>query len=251
MTKADDIALATTTDELAIFSDITQLAQNLLAVSASVNGPISDPKVVSTALFRRLTGHHVGFEILWKEGLLLEADIILRSGLEAAICLAANAKLPELFGQLLPSDAAHTLQSQIKMYRKDNDMGMVRQAEAVLRGLQKSFGANQKAAQLKWNELAAQGGVPRLYDWYKALSGVSSHVSGMSIMRDIQHRKVADAQELLRHHSQKMHYMMMAGATLQGSTFHAYAINQPELLERSLAIAERMNEASFDWPGVS
>jgi len=239
---------ATTANETAIFDDITQLAKCALAASSSIDGSISDPKVVSTALFRRLIGHHVGFEVLWKQGLLLEADILLRSGLEAAICLAANARIPGLFGQLLPSDAAHTLQSQIKMHRQDNDMEMVRQAKGVLRGLQGGFETEQKATALNWKALAAQGEVTRFYDWYKTLSGVSSHVSGISIMRDIQNRKVADAQELLRQHGQKMHYMMMAIATLNGSTFHAHAINDPELLERSLAISTRMNEVSFDWP---
>lgn len=245
------MTITTTASETAIFRDITQLAHSLLAASSSIDGSVSNPKVVSTALFRRLIGHHVGFEVLWKQELLLEAGIILRSGLEAAICLAANVRVPNLFGQLLPADAAHTLQSQIKMYRHDNDTEMVRQAEDILRELQKALGPDQKAAALNWKALAAQGDVTRLYDWYKTLSGVSSHVSGMSIMRDIQNRKVADAQELLRQHGQKMHYMMMGIATLQGSTFHAHAINEPELFERSLAIAERMNEVSFDWPGVS
>ena len=245
------MTLATTASETAVFDEITQLAHSLLTASLTIDGSIRDPKVVSTALYRRLIGHHVGFEILWKQELLLEADIILRSGLEAAICLAANTRLPELFGQLLASDAAYTLQSQIKMYRNDNDMVMVKQAEGILCDLKKkAFGPDQKAAALKWKALAAQGNVTRLYDWYKTLSGVSSHVSGMSIMRDIQDRKVADAQELLREHGQKMHYMMMGIATLQGSTFHAHAINEPELLERSLAIVEKMNEVSFDWPGV-
>lgn len=239
---------ATTSSEMAIFDDITELAKSALAASSSIDGSISDPKVVSTALFRRLIGHHVGFEVLWKLGLQSEADIILRSGLEAAICLAANAKLPELFGQLLPSDAAYTLQSQIKMYRNDNDMEAVRQAEGVLRDLQKAIGPDQKAAALNWRALATQGDVARFYDWYKNLSGVSSHVSGMSIMRDIQNREVADAQELLRQYGQKMHYMMMGIATLQGSIFHASTINEPELLKRSAAIAERMDKVSFDWP---
>jgi hypothetical protein len=233
----------TTSSEMAIFDDITELAKCALAASSSIDGSISDPKVVSTALFRRLIGHHVGFEVLWKQGLQLEADIILRSGIEAAICLAANAKLPELFSQLLRSDAAYTLQSQIKMYRNDNDMEAVRQAESVLRDLQN----DQKAAALNWRALATQGDVARFYDWYKNLSGVSSHVSGVSIMKDIQNRKVADAQELLRQHGQKMHYMMMGIATLRGSIFHARTINEPELLERSAAIAERLDKVSFDW----
>lgn len=235
---------ATTSSEMAIFDDITELAKSALAASSSIDGSISDPKVVSTALFRRLIGHHVGFEVLWKLGLQLEADIILRSGIEAAICLAANAKLPELFSQLLRSDTAYTLQSQIKMYHNDNDVEAVRQAESVLKDLQN----DQKAAPLNWRALATQGDVARFYDWYKNLSGVSSHVSGVSIMKDIQNRKVADAQELLRQHGQKMHYMMMGIATLQGSIFHARTINEPELLERSAAIAERMDKVSFDWP---
>ena len=234
---------ATTSSEMAIFDDITELAKSALSASSSIDGSISDPKVVSTALFRRLIGHHVGFEVLWKLGLQLEADIILRSGIEAAICLAANAKLPELFGQLLRSDAAYTLKSQIKMYHNDDDMEAARQAESVLRDLQN----DQKAAALNWRALATQGDVARFYDWYKNLSGVSSHVSGVSIMKDIQNRKVADAQEILRQHGQKMHYMMMGIATLQGSIFHARTINEPELLERSAAIAERMNKVSSDW----
>ena len=234
---------ATTSSEMAIFDDITELAKSALSASSSIDGSISDPKVVSTALFRRLIGHHVGFEVLWKLGLQLEADIILRSGIEAAICLAANAKLPELFGQLLRSDAAYTLKSQIKMYHNDDDMEAARQAESVLRDLQN----DQKAAALNWRALATQGDVARFYDWYKNLSGVSSHVSGVSIMKDIQNRKVADAQEILRQHGQKMHYMMMGIATLQGSIFHARTINEPELLERSSAIAEMMNKVSSDW----
>jgi hypothetical protein len=202
-------------------------------------------------LYRRLWSNHRGFALLWNKGLQLEADIILRSGLEVAICLAANFRKPELFGSLLRSDAASTLQGQIKIHRADGDTEMVKDSEALLRRMQSGFDPGARPAKLDWKSLAGHGDVPRLYDWHKTLSGVSSHVTGLSVLRNVTHEGVALMQEELAGLTRKMHLMMMAAATLQGSTFHAGMVEHHALVEASLALAERMDVVSYEWPGVA
>ena len=242
-----------TSDELVIFDDISRLGASLWAKSREVEGLNSDPKMISIMLFKRLWSNHRGYAVLWNNALNLESDIILRSGLEAAICIAANFRLRADFVCLMRQDAAFTLQGQIKLHRNEGDGELVQQGEAVLRDLQARLPAGSKAAKLDWKSLAEQGGVPELYAWHRMLSGVSSHVTGLSVLRgvtEVPNDGMAVMQSELQGLTRKMHLMMMAGATLQGSMLHAGMIDDEAQVQTALALANRMDGLSLVWPGV-
>jgi hypothetical protein len=150
--------LEPTSEELAIFDDISRLGASLWEKSLDVVGLNTDPKMFSVMLFKRLWSNHRGYTILWNNALHLEADILLRCGLEAAICIAANFKLRDGFVGLVRQDAASTVAGQIKLHRDNSDVEMVREGEAMLREMQAHLPPGTKAARLDWKSLAEQGG---------------------------------------------------------------------------------------------
>ena len=174
-----------TQDELDLFDDISGLARGLWQKSLKVTGRFTDPKMISIMLFKRLWSNHRGYALLWVNRLQLESDIILRSAIEASICIAANWVLKDEFGRLLHRDAAFTILGQIKLHRANGDFESVQQAEAVLRDLKSRLPADAKPLGLKWESLAQVGQVPHLYAWYRGLSGTSSHVTGASILTSV------------------------------------------------------------------
>ena len=167
----------TTKEEQSLFNDITAHAASLWDKSRNKTGRSDDPKMFSIMLFKRLWSNHRGYIILWNTNLPTESDIILRSGIEASICLAANYELRDKFVQLMHGDAIFTLKGQIKMWRDEGSLDMVSNCEAVLRDVQSRFTGEAKAARLDWKSLAEKGKVPNLYGWHRMLSGLSSHTS--------------------------------------------------------------------------
>ena len=239
-----------TTEELAIFDEVSALGQKLWDRSKQVDGLTTDPKMLSVMLYRRLWSNHRGYIVLYKERLNLESDIILRSGLEAGICIAANFRLREHFVALMRADAAFTVAGQIKLHRADGDADMVREGEANLRMLTQGLPNGMKPAKLDWATLASHGGVDRLYGFYRMLSGISSHVTGVSLLRGV---VVDDSDSLQQQWTQigrKMHPMMMAGATLQGSLIHGGMLDDDEIVRSALELTGRMNVISLEWPGA-
>jgi hypothetical protein len=251
MTQVDQAEIKPTANELAIYDDISALVESLWAKSLAISGRTTDPKMMSNALFKRLRSNHRGYTLLWKNFFRLESDIVLRSALEAAICLSAIAKLKERFVVLMRQDAASTIQGQIKGHRDEGDTEHVRSGEDVLRMLLKGLPEGVSAARLDWKQLAKEGNVPVLYSCYKQLSGVSSHVTGLSIIDAFGGEGLDEKHDEVRKLNRKMHLMMMAGATLQGAARHAEMINDLEELENALALIDRMNALSWDWPGVT
>lgn len=244
--------VAPTAHELIIYDEISALAAEIWARSREVEGLNTDPKMFSVTLFSRLWSNHQGFTLLWNNKLYLEADIVLRSGVETAICIAANLKLKETFVALMGQDAAFTIQRQIKIHRESGEMELVRDAEQTLRSLQSRIPTGAKAAKLDWKWLAIQGGSPQLYDYHRHLSGVSSHVTGLSVLRGV---SGSDDVEIARKEvnalTRKMHLMMMAGATLQGSLIHSGMIADAAAAKRALDLTSRLAEISMLWPGVA
>ena len=245
-------SLAPSTDELDIFDDITRLSQMLWESSQRVVGLSTDPKMFSIMLYKRLWSNHRGFVQLWRNSLPLEADIVLRSGIEAAICIAANFRLRERFVMLMRQDAAFTITGQIKLHRTHDEQESVRDGEAALRDLLAGLPMGAKAAKLEWQALAREGQVPQLYDWHRMLSGISSHVTGLSVLNGVTDDtpRTSGLQGELRNLTQKMRPMMMAGATLNGSMHHAGMLDEQRLLEAVLQLTDRLNEISKQWPGA-
>lgn len=157
------VATEPTKDKLAIFDEIGQLAESIWDVSRTFSAPFTDPKMMSVLLYKRLRTNHIGFTALWNQPLPLEAAMILRSGLEAAICIAANLRMQADFVALVRADAAATLTGQLKMQRADDATDLVRDSEANLRMLTDGLPEGIKPARLEWRSLAEAGNVPRLY----------------------------------------------------------------------------------------
>lgn len=94
-------AIEPTSEELEIYDSISALTDTLWGISKEIEGLNTDPKMFSIMLFQRLRSNHRGFTILWKNGQHLEADIVLRSGIETAICLVALHVMKDEFIKLL------------------------------------------------------------------------------------------------------------------------------------------------------
>lgn len=237
----------TTQDEAKLYDAITALAQTLANFSNGLEGLNTDPRMFSAMLFQRLWSNHRGFTVLWNERRFLEADIILRSGIETAICIAANFRLKDEFVNLMRLDAAHTIMGQIKIRRREGDIEGEREAQAMLRTFQDKLPEGKKPAKLDWANLADAGQVSQLYDFHRHLSGVSAHVTGFSILQQVS----GDGLEVPWTETQALqkqrHLMMMAGATLQATWIHAAMIDQPEICRMSLVLIERMNVLSSLW----
>lgn len=233
-------------DEKALFDEISGLGSALWERSKQVTGLNSDPKMFSVMLFNRLWSNHRGFALLHKNGLQLEADIVLRSGLEAGICLAANYHLRDRFVRLMKSDTAYTLQGQIKIHRQEGFTELVKTSEAQLRTLMAQMPDGDKPARLNWKTLADEGKVAQLYTFHRHLSGVSSHVTGMSILKGVV--DLGDESPMLQKRlstlSRKMHLMLMAAATLQGAMLHAGMIGEDQIAIDAKSLADQLNALS-------
>ncbi|QNE33338.1 hypothetical protein F1C10_04950 [Sphingomonas sp. NBWT7] len=204
----------------------------------------------SIMLYKRLWSNQRGYTALWKMNLHVEANIVLRSAVETAICLAANEKLREEFVLLMSRDAAATIQGQIKVHRGEEAYDLVREGEATLRFLQARLPEGAKPATLRWRELAERGGVPQLYSFHKMLSSVSSHVTGLSILRGVTNPRMDAGQREISKLERKMHLMMMASAMLQGARLHSVMIEAYAELEIAIALTDRLATLSMSWPGV-
>lgn len=238
-----------TDEELSIYNEISALGASLWDASLEVVGLNTDPKMFSIMLFKRLWSNHRGYTLLHNNSLFLEADIVLRSGLEAAICIAANFHLRDAFVVLMRRDVAFTLQGQIKVHREGGATDLVRDGEARLRELQASLPPGTKPAKLDWSALAQQGHVQRLYGFHRTLSGVSSHVTGMSVLNGVVDADGGGMDEQARYRSlsKKAHLMMMAGATLQGAHMHAQMIENATLAREAQELVDRLNTISVAW----
>jgi hypothetical protein len=184
---------------------------------------------------------------LWNAKLQLEADIILRSAIEAAICIGANRVLKGEFSKLIRGDLVATLKSQVKRFRDDGDIENVQLAEAELR--KQMFAAPDRPRAFDWKELATIAGQPLLYATHKTLSMQSSHVTGLSLMRGVVGADgdgTAEQNELLAI-GRKMHLMALAGAMTQSVLVHAGIIGADELVVQAADLAARLNEISLDW----
>jgi len=235
--------------QAAVYDDITSLASRLWTASGTVEGLNTDPKMFSVMLFKRLWSNHRGYTVLFNANLPVESDIILRSGVEASICIAAMHHLGEEFVLLMKRDAAHTVSGQIKQHRDGDEADLVREAEAILRDLLRGLPEGVKPAKLDWRDLATKGQVPVLYNIYRQLSGVSAHVTGMSILPGVEFIGRPTPHDNFRKTTQKSHPLWMMAATLHGALLHAGMIDEVELLAEAVELAQRLNKATEDLAG--
>ena len=239
-----------TQDEAALFDDISALAEKVWDISKEISGKITDSKFISVVLFRRLRANHRGYAVLWHNGCQTEGEIVVRAAVETAICIAANFRIGDEFPRLMRRDAAATLQGQIKLYREAGDTEMVKSSEAALSYLQAGFAEGEKAVKLDWKSLAEAGGQPLLYNFHKMLSGLSSHVTGLSLIRGIGDAETEEMQAILHGMSKRNYFNMMAGATLHGTLIQLGMIDDAGLAAEALSLVKRMDVLSMGWPGA-
>ena len=242
-----------TEEELAISVKISGLGESLWAESESVTGLLTGREMLSVLIYRRLWSNHRGFMQLWRNALPTEADIVLRTGLESAIYLAANRKLGSKFGVMLRQDAAFTLTDQIAMHREHDDDASVAEGEALLQTLTAGLPKGINPTRLDLQALAREGDVPQLYEWHRHLTGVSSQVTGVSIVYGAadENEKASRLQARWRELKNRLRPMMMCSATLTGSLLHAEVIRSTGHLQAARDLARRMDEISRQWPSVS
>lgn len=236
-----------TDEERALVDDLSQAAVDLWSASKRLEVLNTDPRAVSLMLYSRLWSNHRSFLILWKSEMMLEASIILRSALEASICLAANHVLREDFYKLLLGDLVATLKSQIKRWRENGFQDLVVDGEKQLRAL-----ANrviEKPRAFNWKELADISGQQQLYGYHKQLSMVSSHVTGLSLMRHVGGTDEVDEHfhGQLRELHVPMHIRQMMIALLIGAKFHAAMIETPDSIAMFAALEKRLEKVSNGW----
>ncbi len=228
-------------DDAILFNETNRLGAALWARTLQTEGLNSDPKMVSCTLYRRLWSHHRGYALLYKDGLVVESDTLLRSSIEAAICLCANFHTEGGLWTQLKQDALHTVTSQIKQAREIDDKDLERDGEKARRWLASQMGPNIKARKLEMKDLAEDGKVAMLYQFYRGLSGTSSHVTGLSIMRGVVTPDEPKMHEAWTDLTQKTHHLWQIAAVLQGSFCHALLLEDEELAETSIDLAKRLD----------
>ena len=173
-------------DRLKLFNALGSAGSDMWRTARQLRGLNTDPKMVSATLYLRLWNNYRGFGLLWAERLSMEADMLLRSAIETAICLAALKSSSADFVDLLRSDAAVTMLSQVNLLRGAGDAELADRGEAEFLKL---FGQRrpngQRHRKLDWQELANTAGVPWLYNEHRSLSGIASHVTGLSLILDV------------------------------------------------------------------
>ncbi|MES3027659.1 MAG: DUF5677 domain-containing protein [Pseudomonadota bacterium] len=227
-------------DDAILFNETNRLGAVLWAKTLGTEGLNNDPKMVSCVLYKRLWGHHRGYALLYNGGLVVESDTLLRSSIEAAICLCANFHTDGGLWIQLKQDALHTVTAQIKQAREIDDKELERDGEKARRWLAAQMEPGLGARKLEMKDLADDGGVPMLYQFYRGLSGTSSHVTGLSIMRGVVSPNEPAMQEAWADLTKRTHHLWQIAAMLQGSFCHALLLNDEELADTTLGLAKRL-----------
>ncbi len=201
-----------------------ELGAEIHGHTKDMQGESDDPAIVGAILFNRAWGHFRSFSLLWRNRLSLDADVVLRNCCEAAICLANLEKRPADFIADLRSDAAHTLERQIAMWKtiKGTD-DLVRNAE---RHLTEIFGAGQpnskKFNRLDLSSLAKQADADILYRFYQSTSGMTAHITGLSLLFHVAEDGSAEALALHNQRREKQRAQsVMSMCIVGGVAMHA------------------------------
>lgn len=208
-----------------------------MARTAGLYGKTDDPRILSYLLMRRLSGHRNAFSALTNSTLHIDAEIILRAAIETTICLRNLNVRGVAFYDDLKSDAARTVKGQIPIwFESDTSLGEHAKANmGTLFGAKRADGRTHTA--FDWSSLAADGGIPDLYRWYKHLSGTAAHVTGLSIYDD---DAMGEASIKLRKMRQDQSLRMMCGVAIIGSRAHMNTLEFVELDVEAASIMNRM-----------
>ena len=234
--------LELTPNDYRLANEAGLLGAALLEFSQAQLVMANTPEMFSLSLFRRLESHYRGFTLLWNAGLSIEPAILLKAGIEAAICIAANYVLREKFVQLARDDLAATLSKGINMWRASGDADMEREWEAQRRALR---GPQTKGSprSFDWGDLAERGGVPWLYQQHRSLSSWSAHVTGVSLMRSMVGHDDAglEKQIELQAVDRVNHLLGMISAMVIGCKLHADLFNATDCQMEANRLVDCLN----------
>lgn len=190
--------------------------------TCELEGRANDPHMVSARLYGRGWTNARGFNLLWSNNFTTEAEIVLRSAFEVAICLANLKARPDEFVADLKSDTAVTVAGQIPLWTKaDVALGVAAKESTDIFGVRRDDGGRHK--RFEWELLAIGAGRPDLYDGHKFLSGMAAHVTGLSLMNAMADVHSDDAelrQQTLQ--DRRRHALGMASDAL-GTSIEAHA----------------------------
>ena len=232
-----------------VYDQLGRLAERLWISSKQIETQPSDPRTVSNQLFKRLVHNRRAFSLLWQGRLTTDAEVILRTAIEAAICLANNAARPTEFYEALRSDAARTLRGQIPIWASvDPELGEDARADH-----DQIFGARNPNGKhwdgLDFKLLAERANISKLHDWHRTLSGTAAHVTGISLITDSLIVGDADHAELIaesRRRRRRLSLTWMAGVMQISCRSHAITLGLNDFVAEADELTATLNKLSSD-----
>lgn len=176
MSNAEDADIAKLADEM-----IVALEEVARRATEHIKGSSLDPRVLGLLLLIRSSGSLFGALNLYKQGLPVEARILLRSCLENSFCIAALIETPEKFVASFKDDDDASRKAQAKALLAvskyaETDVAMRGRMEAVASSI-------EKVRNLSIPELAKDGPLREFYLLYKVISHDAAHPSAKSLLR--------------------------------------------------------------------
>lgn len=216
-------------------NDQQKIGAKLSGLTGGWTGLNTDPRLFSCQLFHRLWAHIRAFNLLFSHRLTDDAEIVLRSAVEVAICFASLNSKPVEFVAAVREDAASTTRGQVPLWTQaDAQLG----ADATA-NIDAVFGApadGKKHRRLNFSALADAAGVARLHDWHKHLSATAVHVTGLSLMKSVDDSLQNEWKSVRRGYA-----LGQSCAVFQlGMTVHAEMIEASEIAAELAALAQRL-----------
>lgn len=220
---------------------LMDFGRDLSRYSNTLAEQVGTPRAVSLMLYQRLWSNFRAFDALWSAGCMLEAQIIIRTAIEAAICLAANEKLQGDFYAMLLGDLAATLKKMVKLWRSIDAPDLVSKYEARLRSL--PAGTPDQPSAFIWEALAKATGNQLLYDRHRFLSATSAHVTGISLMRGVTAGEEAEKLQIEFQEIDKQSAPLFMGCVFMfGARVHAHVVAAGALAGTADALNGRLRE---------
>lgn len=163
--------------------DLHGIGRKLWEITAQLKGMPFDPRMVSAQLYQRGWSNARSIDLLLNQKFTTEAEIVLRSAIEVAICLANLKVRPSHFIEDLKSDTASTVAGQATIWGKvDSELGSAAKNTDMF-GVRLD-GRPHKRFSLE--KMANEAGRPHLYDAHRHLSGTAAHVTGVSLIMGVE-----------------------------------------------------------------
>lgn len=125
---------------------------------------------------------------------------------------------------------------------------MVLESEATLCQMRTKLPAGLNGKKLDMKTLAQTGNVPILYELYRALSGMSSHVTGLSILNGVVFDDDPDTQDDRMTMARDVHPQWQMVAMLQGCYQHALLLEEIEHAEAALTLLDTLGKSMDSNP---